>query len=328
MVSESLSSSSSSSSSSPPSDEANDGQEQEEKQKQYDERRREYTSDPANWGEMPETTEFNKELESIVHSGRGEESAKEAEDLLMSVLQNIDDGVETSIKPSAISVNFVMRAWGMVGKDYVASRAEGLLRMQNERSQRPGQEALTPTVYSFSTVINCYANIGQPEKAENILRFQVEQYEAGNERARPNRVVYNTIIKAWSKSRLEGRERRSEEILRHMIRTSNKDPLCPKPDKITFNNVLGAYAKSTVWGSSRKALKLLEEMEVLNEKPGWRTKPDAITHLLVIQALGKERTLNASDLALELLHKLHKQYKETHDNAFKPNKIHYVSMYV
>ena len=309
MVSEPISSSSSASSSSSSSSNANcDG-----------------NIDATNdYGENIDTAAFNCKLESIVDSYNGEQSAREAENLLLSVLQKIDENdTDNNIIPNAMSVNLVMRAWAMVEKKYAATRAEELLRMQTERSKLPGQEMMAPTVYSFSAVINAYANIGRPDKAEAVLRFQVEEYEAGNERARPNRVVFNTIIKAWSMSRMKGREKRAEEILRHMLKSCEQDPRCPKPDKITFNIVLGTYAKSSVWGSSRKALRLLEEMEELNKKPEWRTKPDAITHLLVIQALGKERTLNASEMALGLLHKLQRQFKETGDDAFKPNKIHY-----
>ena len=291
-----------------------------EKPQQY-----KFDEDCADWGETPQTTEFNRRLASIVSEHRGHDGAREAEELLLSALRDMDENRHevTGIVPSAISFNHVMRAWGMVGKNYSAERAEELLRMQDERSGLPGQEQMAPTVYSFSACINAYANSGRPDKAETVLRFMVERYQAGNEKARPNRIVFNTIIKAWARSNLRGRESRSEDILRHMIKSCSKDEMCPRPDKVTFNIVLGCYAKSSQYGSSRKAVKLLKEMETLNEKPGWRTRPDAITHLLVIQALGRERTLNAAEMALDLLHKLQDQYMETRDEVIKPNKIHW-----
>ena len=284
-----------------------------------------FDEDCADWGETPQTTEFNRRLASIASEHRGHDGAREAEELLLSALRDMDENRHevTGIVPSAISFNHVMRAWGMVGKNYSAERAEELLRMQDERSRLPGQEQMAPTVYSFSACINAYANSGRPDKAETVLRFMVERYQAGNEKARPNRIVFNTIIKAWARSNLRGRESRSEDILRHMIKSCSKDEMCPRPDKVTFNIVLGCYAKSSQYGSSRKAVKLLKEMEQLNEKPGWRTRPDAITHLLVIQALGRERTLNAAEMALDLLHKLQDQYMETRDEVIKPNKIHW-----
>ena len=284
-----------------------------------------FEEDCADWGETPQTTEFNRRLASIVSEHRGHDGAREAEELLLAALRDVDDSRHeaTGVVPSAVSFNHVMRAWGLVGKNYAAERAEELLRMQDERSRRPGQEQMAPTVYSFSACINAYANSGRPDKAETVLRFMVERYQAGNEKARPNRIVFNTIIKAWARSNLRGRENRSEDILRHMIRSCNKDEMCPRPDKVTFNIVLGCYAKSSQYGSSRKAVKLLKEMEQLNEKPGWRTRPDAITHLLVIQSLGRERTLSAAEMALDLLHKLQDQYMETRDEVIKPNKIHW-----
>lgn len=284
-----------------------------------------FDKDCADWGETPQTTEFNRRLASIASEHRAHDGAREAEELLLSALRDMDENRHevTGILPSAISFNHVMRAWGMVGKNYSAERAEELLRMQDERSRLPGQEQMAPTVYSFSACINAYANSGRPDKAETVLRFMVERYQAGNEKARPNRIVFNTIIKAWARSNLRGRESRSEDILRHMIKSCSKDEMCPRPDKVTFNIVLGCYAKSSQYGSSRKAVKLLKEMEQLNEKPGWRTRPDAITHLLVIQALGRERTLNAAEMALDLLHKLQDQYMETRDEVIKPNKIHW-----
>mmetsp|Transcript_14800 Transcript_14800/g.42627 ORF Transcript_14800/g.42627 Transcript_14800/m.42627 type:complete len:609 (+) Transcript_14800:1559-3385(+) len=284
-----------------------------------------FDADCADWGETPQTIEFNRRLSAIVNEHRGHDGAREAEDMLLSALADVDEKRHdvTGVVPSSISFNHVMRAWGMVGKNYAAERAEQLLRMQEERSRRPGQEQTTPTVYSFSAVINAYANSGRPDKAETVLRFLVEQYQAGNEKARPNRIVFNTIVKAWAKSNLKGRESRSEDILRHMITSCAKDDMCPRPDKVTFNIVLGCYAKSSQYGSSRKAVKLLKEMEELDQKPGWRTRPDAITHLLVIQALGRERTLNAAEMALDLLHKLQGQYIETRDEVIKPNKIHF-----
>lgn len=284
-----------------------------------------FDEDCADWGETPQTTEFNRRLASIVSEHRGHDGAREAEELLLSALRDVDDSRHevTGVVPSAVSFNHAMRAWGVVGKNYAAERAEELLRMQDERSRLPGQEQMAPTVYSFSACINAYANSGRPDKAETVLRFMVERYQAGNEKARPNRIVFNTIIKAWARSSLRGRENRSEDILRHMIRSCNKDEMCPRPDKVTFNIVLGCYAKSSQYGSSRKAVKLLKEMEQLNEKPGWRTSPDAITHLLVIQALGRERTLSAAEMALDLLHKLQDQYMETRDEVIKPNKIHW-----
>jgi len=284
-----------------------------------------FDDDCADWGETPQTTSFNRRLAAIVSEHRGHDGAREAEGLLLAALGDVDGhrNDATGVVPSVISFNHVMRAWGAVGQTYTAERAEQLLRMQDERSRRPGQEQLAPTAYSFSAVINAYANSGRPDKAETVLRFMVERYQAGNEKARPNRIVFNTIIKAWARSKLRGRESRSEDILRHMIKSSAKDEMCPRPDKVTFNIVLGCYAKSSQYGSSRKAAKLLQEMEALDQKPGWRTRPDAITHLLVIQALGRERTLNAAEMALDLLHKLQKQYTETRDEVIKPNKIHF-----
>ena len=151
-----------------------------------------FDDDSADWGETPQTIEFNRALSAIVGERRGHDGAREAEEMLLSALTDVDGA--TGLVPSSISFNHVMRAWGMVGKNYAAERAEQLLRMQEERGRQPGQEQLAPTVYSFSAVINAYANSGRPDKAETVMRFMVERYQAGNEKARPNRIVFNTII--------------------------------------------------------------------------------------------------------------------------------------
>eukprot|EP00536_Pseudo-nitzschia_multiseries_P003118 jgi/Psemu1/284204/fgenesh1_pg.44_\ len=153
---------------------------------------------------------------------------------------------------------------------------ERLVR-ESERSDRDCRNPhLRPTMVTLGTFFQGLANhktIASAELAESWLRripSVLAPHDDGTV-ARPNAVVYTTVIRAWASL---GRADRAEALLREMCHdyaSRNEEEEddddgndAAKPNLWTFNTVLAAWSRSRDPGAVQKAESLLRTMVSLS----------------------------------------------------------------
>ena len=98
-------------------------------------------------------------------------------------------------KPDTTSVNTVIKALSQGG---FAERAEELV-YKMEANEKSG---LAPDAFSYTALITAYGRSTlemKAEKAYKVLRRQIEAYEKGNLKARPNILAFNALLSKLSR---------------------------------------------------------------------------------------------------------------------------------
>jgi len=101
-----------------------------------------------------------------------------------------------------------------------------LMQMREESSSA----ATKPNVISYSTVMNGWAHEGNYERASEVLRLMYDDYVNGNVNAKPDVMVYNTLLTAYSRSKDKASWTRAAALVEHMKKISNDGVLDIQPD--------------------------------------------------------------------------------------------------
>jgi len=222
-------------------------------------------------------------------------------------LFTIDDdsniSVYYNVQPDVISYNTVINCWSKAQRSDSGKRAEAILReMMSE------EVGVIPDTISYSTVINAYANIGNAERAEQILNEMYDNYynltkteintnqdennndngknlmvsNNHNSNAKPTVESFSTVLKAWSKSKAKDAPERATALLERMKDTTNMI----QPNMVSYTTVMDCWAKSGRYDSGEQAEEILREMEELSsESPKYaHLQPNIISYNTVINA--------------------------------------------
>ena len=139
-----------------------------------------------------------------------------------------------------------------------ARKADNLLAFVEQAYER--DPALSPDIKSYSIVVDAYAKIGDPEGAEAILRRLENLWKAGNEKVKPDTILYHTVIDAWARSGKRDAPKRAEAILQHMEQLNQQGHEDIYPDTISYSAVINAWAKSREKGAAHRAEGILNHM--------------------------------------------------------------------
>ncbi len=91
-------------------------------------------------------------------------------------------------------------------------RAEALLMKVENDLQEFGAMGIKPNGICYSCVINCWAKSGRkeaPDAALKVFNTMKQQYLAGDNSLRPNKIVYETVISAFVQA---GQASRAKEL--------------------------------------------------------------------------------------------------------------------
>jgi len=86
------------------------------------------------------------------------------------------------------------------GRQGAAERAEEVLLEMRDLNDPQAR----PDIYTFASVINCWANSNDEqsaERAERILNLMENRSAEGDERLRPTLFTYGAVLNAWARSR-------------------------------------------------------------------------------------------------------------------------------
>ena len=170
---------------------------------------------------------------------------------------------------------------------------ENLLRRLVEKSAKNPE--LRPTVVTFGSVANCFAQsgkFGDAEKAEALLRElqRLHSEVDGWQDVEPNAIIYTAVINGWAKA---GSAKKAEALLREMYEQSSlhgKHSL--QPNRRTFNTVLAAWSRNSSPAAFDSAEALLRLMQNLHDRGRLDTSPDTVSYNCLLALLARRRKDN------------------------------------
>ena len=207
-------------------------------------------------------------------------------------------------------------AWAKSGDPRSGAKGESLVKQMQELSsaiEKKGRGnkisiACRPDIITYNTLINCWSNSGHinsAKESERILQYMEEQQKMmeennDNERKKttkkqarkendngtivvaPNRRTYNSVLKAYAKSKLPDAPKRAFSILNYMLQAGRKEI---QPDVISFTTVLDVWAKSKEENKAAQAQAILHKMNEFYLQTGDASlRPNEVTYNAVLNA--------------------------------------------
>ena len=225
----------------------------------------------------------------LLNTWAGDGEIKKIEDTLQRMIRLEIDGVN----PDSISYTTLLSAYAKLGTPEAALKADSLLDQMLELYNH-GMESAKPNIITFSNVVQCHAQLGNGEKAEEWLRKLQDLYRVHQDPDwKSDLTIYNTVVQAWVKS---GQPEKAEEFLRSMMvmddETVDNERNDLQPNSRTFNMVLSAWAKI---GEAERAEEILMEMHKLHVEDDFDTRPTVVTYNTVLDSYSQKtkRIMNA-----------------------------------
>ena len=229
---------------------------------------------------------LNLNLDSLAQGG----AAQRAQELLQRIEALYEEGYY-AVSPDSVSYNSVLKAW--VKRNSPEKALELLQTMEEKQKHKNnnlhstinsnsngmavdgGENVLN--VISYNTVIHAYAQNGQYEEAEQLLR---KMQEHADPTIIPDTVTFNSVLYAYAQSNKLDAPPKAEELLREMMTEENQAQV----DTTSFNIVLHAWAQSKQPHAPFRAQELLTHMETLSLAGNAKVRPDVYSYTTVIQA--------------------------------------------
>ena len=123
------------------------------------------------------------------------------------------------------------------GRRDAAERAEEVLLQMRELSNE--DPSTRPDIYTFASVINCWANSNtehSAERAERILNLVENRSTEGDEHVRPTLFTYGAVLNAWAKSGSPEASQRALQILHRIEGKYGKGDQTMRPNGPIYNS--------------------------------------------------------------------------------------------
>ena len=258
--------------------------------------------------------EFNDHLEKLVQKcGSMNEPvtvrAAECQELWEQAKENAR---ENNFQPDVTSFHLVLSAWSQCTQTLVRSR-----RNRQSLPAQPGSNKLNVDVYTPLDAV----------KRATTLLFAYPD---------PDLNAYNTVMDAWSKSRVPEAPEAAERLLKRML-----DDESVEPNTNSYNLLIDAWANSNKKNSLDKAIQIYRHVDNLrmdetkkNVSPTIRTV-NAVLHAYARKSAqytsqndqaGFDEAAKCAAASLNLLEEMKRRYKETGDTNWQPDMATYTSV--
>jgi pentatricopeptide repeat protein len=230
----------------------------------------------------------------------------------------------------------------------------------NDTTSKNKINIIHPDTVTYTTIMNIYAKLGNPDGANEILQQMKQDYNfgKGNKDAKPNIRTYNTLLNAWSSKKKKKNDnndndnnssnspKEAEIVLKEIIELHSKGILETGPDIVTYNTVLNCWSKSKSDDGPQRALTILKTMifkyneHVKNNsknhnerkqqqqqtkvpsrlRPPVPPRPNTITYSIVMDAFASQGNVEKT---FEVFQMMKEDYNNKHNTNVKPNLIVY-----
>lgn len=267
----------------------------------------------------PNLIAYNTYIHALSVHGATRGTAKRANDLLDS-LERRFLACEIDFAPNIFSYNLVLEAWARSSEDHAAARSIEVFR-NALKTQR-----IKPNRFTFNQILMSLSRSSMPgsaRKAEEVLKYMKDAFEAGRINDRPGAVEYSTVIVAHARNGELGSAQRAEQLLRFLEMKTDAGDNHFKPNLVTYNDVIDAWARSGKGTlAARKAEALLERLRFLYEAGDETMQPNIITYNRLLLCWAHSGTRCCAIKAEEYLKQMWNLYESGNERVL-PDEITY-----
>ncbi|VEU39803.1 unnamed protein product [Pseudo-nitzschia multistriata] len=233
-------------------------------------------------------------LDNLVLRAKADKKAEKKNDIVI-------QSKLVTIQPDTILFNSVIQCWA-ASRDIKSGKKSLQLLEQMKELAGVGRGDSTdddeiyfdthPDIITYNTILSAWSHCGMKNaapQAEKIVKELVAEQEERRERELGaggggpnvsavvvNTVTFNTVLDAWSKSKLPGATDRAGKLLNYMIQS--QDPHIV-PDVFSFTCVMDTLAKSKEPSKASQTRELLDRLIQMHQdalQNGGKRKADAL----------------------------------------------------
>lgn len=249
------------------------------------------------------TISYNTVIDSWCKSARSDAPCRVIE--ILDLMENEFKSGASMVQPDGYTYSSVIGCFVKFNRPDAAIVAEDILQRMRDMHINFSGEAPTTSVYN--SVLHAWACHKNEKVAfENVMRlFKIMDTNDGTDRTipKPNRITYNTVIKAMRGGSVENAQM-AEKILLRLETMGQSDPSL-LPDSYSYSSVITAYGRSNAANKAPQALKILERMIRARElgNMGAITTTHSFNAALNACAFvidDRERRVEAFDIAMQI----------------------------
>lgn len=257
---------------------------------------------------QPDIFTYGSVLNAWAVSGMRQYGAERAD----AIMQRLREDPIVDPNPYAFNVN--MNAWSRSGTAKAVDRTEALLEEMYSRN-------LTVDWFTYNVylqTLSAHGSVpGVAQKADGVLRMMLKRSKEGEERLRPNRFSYNSVIGAWSRSRSSAAPMQAFKVLQLLLEDKTV-----KPDAFSFNQVLNCFSRSQQRGAAITCETLLADWHKAYDRGLVSAKPGCIAYTTVISAWARSVETGGADRAEQIL-RFMEDRAAAGDKHLAPNTLTY-----
>jgi hypothetical protein len=300
---------------------------------------------------QPNSITFDAVLNAFARQSQPFRHNKKIPERAEALLQQMEDlklQQYGDVCPTTQSFTSVITSWAHSKRPEASERAKYILDRMMELSKT--QPSVAPNTYTFNTVLDSFANNSPKDQnaakdaakllavMEQISRMRgstthnADNNKNHNHSVQPDTITYNTVLKAYAKSKARNAATKAElllEKMRHEYEVNGN--VLVKPNDVSFNSVIAAYAhhsRSLDITSVQSSQKILLQMIDLsknnnNENKYTHLQPSVVSFTTVMDAWAKSKVPQKANNTWLMLKHLKELYRSTGNPALRPNIISY-----
>lgn len=265
----------------------------------------------------PSYITFTSCIAAWARSERNPNAAENAEELLDRLILLYEDTGDKDFYPTTATFNAVISAFARSDLEESVKLAEGVFSLMNAYCEAD--------TYSYNCLINAHAKKGYGMTAQNLLEDMEIACRKGDTSSCPDRVTYNTVIYAWSKSSHFRGAEEAERLLEKMKRLYDEGRADLKPTPTTYTAVMTAWGRSKHPKQAENANRLLRAMIEGYEAGDDSLRPDVKAFTTAINVCARMTVVLDSDHARSVLKIAIQTFEEMKNNPKydNPNSVTY-----
>jgi len=247
---------------------------------------------------------YNAALHAWANSGL-EEAPHRAEAVFQRMLDHGSD-------PDLVSYSSLITTWARSQDPNAGHRAEEILRMAEQEME------LNHVVYNVT--IQAWErskHVDSTKRIDILFREMMDQYEHGNEDAKPDSTTFRIVIR---KLVFNGQVARADAIMRQMLQMCDDKELETNLDRKLLDAIIDQWANARAPSAGERAESLLRLMNDLYMEGNEHMKPRVWNFKAVIAAWSKAARYNAANHAEAMLEWM-QEFHQAGDDKMVPNTI-------
>lgn len=252
----------------------------------------------------PELWVFNAAMDGWAKSRR--KNAPQKIEAILQTMKNLRLNHNLKdLEPDVISLSSLVLAW-------VNSRAPEAVEKALCILDYMEKEGFDPSTITYNKVLLSFVHSTLPDKAvkaEALIKRMSLRHREENKDCAPDIYSFQSLIAAWSRTKMSGTPQKAEEVLHFLDSQSEKGRKNLTPNAHCYTAAMHAWSNSIEDDKGRRAYELLQKMNRLYEATKRKNlKPNVVAYTAVINACAlpyaereHSKALNIAQLVMEEL---------------------------